>query len=127
MYEIKVESTHLDKFGHVNNAVYLEYLEWARWDWAEKRGINFDSFLEKGTGPALVAINVSFLKELHFRERIRVLTVFVKRGEKSFTLEQKIYNEENAIVCKALATIVFIDMEKREAIELPPEIIEKFS
>ncbi|MDA3864094.1 MAG: thioesterase family protein [Deltaproteobacteria bacterium] len=127
MYEIKVESTHLDKFGHVNNAVYLEYLEWARWDWAEKLGMDFDSFLEKGKGPALVGINVSFLKELYFRDRIKIQTLFAKRGGKSFTLEQKIYNDEKDMVCKALATIVFIDMEKREAIELPSEIIEKLS
>jgi len=125
MYEIKVESTHLDKFGHVNNAVYLEYFEWARWDWAEKLGIDFESFLEAGKGPALVAINVSFFKELHFRDIIKIQTKFAKKGKKSFTLEQKIYNDEEITVCKALATIVFIDMKDRKAIELPDELVEK--
>ena len=29
--EIKIRGYHLDLFGHVNNARYLEFLEEARW------------------------------------------------------------------------------------------------
>jgi thioesterase-3 len=32
-----VRGYHLDLFGHVNNARYLEFLEEARWDWFEQR------------------------------------------------------------------------------------------
>jgi len=29
--QIKVRNYHLDRFGHVNNARYLEFLEEGRW------------------------------------------------------------------------------------------------
>lgn len=31
--EIEVRPTEIDVMGHVNNAKYLEYMEWGREDW----------------------------------------------------------------------------------------------
>ena len=36
--ELIVRSTEIDVNGHVNNAKYLEYLEWGREEWYEKAG-----------------------------------------------------------------------------------------
>jgi thioesterase III len=31
--QIEVRPTELDSMGHVNNAKFLEYMEWSREDW----------------------------------------------------------------------------------------------
>ncbi|WP_107688038.1 acyl-CoA thioesterase [Neisseria wadsworthii] len=37
---ISVRSYHLDGYGHVNNARYLEFLEEARWAFFEQKGLS---------------------------------------------------------------------------------------
>ncbi|MCF2986282.1 acyl-CoA thioesterase [Neisseria gonorrhoeae] len=37
--KLTVRNYHLDGYGHVNNARYLEFLEEARWAFFEKRGL----------------------------------------------------------------------------------------
>ena len=40
-FEFVVQETHLDSFGHMNNAVYLEIFENARWDFIHNRGFGY--------------------------------------------------------------------------------------
>ena len=37
--EIVVRPTEIDVNGHVNNAKYVEYLEWGREEWYERNGL----------------------------------------------------------------------------------------
>lgn len=46
--EFDIRPTELDSFGHVNNARYLEFLEWARAEWGRVRGLSYDKFREEG-------------------------------------------------------------------------------
>ena len=39
MTTLSIRSYHLDGYGHVNNARYLEFLEEARWAWFEAAGL----------------------------------------------------------------------------------------
>ncbi len=41
-----VTSYELDSFGHVNNAVFLNYLEKARCDFMTLKGLRFDDFFK---------------------------------------------------------------------------------
>jgi len=51
--QIKVRGYHEDRFGHVNNARYLEFLEEARWAHLEERGLDIAFFKARGIFPAL--------------------------------------------------------------------------
>jgi YbgC/YbaW family acyl-CoA thioester hydrolase len=125
MFEIQVQSTHLDRFGHVNNSVYMEYFEWARWDWSLKNGFDFMEMIKKGVGPVLVNIEISFKKELLFRDKLFIETKFSKKSEKSFTLKQVMRNIENETVSIAFPTIVIVDKKKKKAVSVPHEILKK--
>ena len=56
--EIKVRGYHLDLYGHVNNARYLEFLEEARWAFAETN-LDFDEWQRRGIAFSVVNINSS--------------------------------------------------------------------
>jgi thioesterase-3 len=58
--KIKVRSYEIDVLGHVNNAVYFNYLEHARVEYLRIAGIPFESFLEDGIYPVLVNININY-------------------------------------------------------------------
>ena len=66
--QIEVRSTEIDVLGHVNNAKYLEYLEWGREDWYNRIGLPFEAFSEMGVGTVTVNININYRKEARLGE-----------------------------------------------------------
>ncbi len=46
---IKIRCYHVDMFGHVNHARYLEFMEEGRWTYFEENNL-FLPFHEKGIG-----------------------------------------------------------------------------
>lgn len=58
VYEVVIRESHLDTFGHVNNATYLTLFEEARWDIVRSRGFGLDDIKRTGLGPTLLEVNV---------------------------------------------------------------------
>ncbi|MFW5980145.1 MAG: acyl-CoA thioesterase [Bacillota bacterium] len=124
--KIKVRSTQIDVMGHVNNATFLEYMEWSREEWYKEAGVDFDSLKEKNLGTVIVNINIDYLKEVVQDEILKVTTKPKTRGNKSYTLIHEIFNEREQLVAEAEATSVIINLNSRESINLIPEIIDCF-
>lgn len=120
--QIEVRSTEIDVLGHVNNAKYLEYLEWGREDWYNRIGLPFDAFSEMGVGTVTVNININYRKEARLGERLTIWTRPLRKGKSSFVLEQIIDNERGERVADAHVTSVTVDLEKRKSVPLPPEL-----
>jgi len=71
-YQIKEH--HLDTFGHVNNATYLQLFEQARWDIITEHGYSLEEIHKMKQGPVVLEVNVKFLKELRNRENITIVS-----------------------------------------------------
>lgn len=125
-FELTVRSTDVDMIGHVNNAKYLEYLEWARFDWFNRTGLTMEELQRRQTLPVVVNISISYRKELKFDERLRIVSEPLRVGGKSSVIGQKIYNSAGELACEADVTWVMIDARERKATELPPEVKEIF-
>lgn len=69
-YHVTIKEFHLDTFGHVNNATYLQLYEEARWQFITERGYGLDKIKSSGLGPVILEINLRFLKELQLRKHI---------------------------------------------------------
>ena len=69
VFETVVAGNHLDVFGHVNNANYLELYEEARWDFIEKNGFGLDRIMRDKIGPVILDINITFKAELLNRDK----------------------------------------------------------
>lgn len=124
--EHTVRSTELDVIGHVNNAKYLEYMEWSRFDWIIGQGLSLDELQRRRISPVVVSIQINYRKELKLGEKIRIATKPLHKGNKSFVLYHFISNEAGDIVSDAEVTMVMIDARLRRATELPPEVLSLF-
>lgn len=71
-YKVTILEHHLDSFGHVNNAHYLELYEQARWDFITKNGFGLERIRKDKKGPVLLEANLTFKKELQNRETITI-------------------------------------------------------
>lgn len=121
IYETIIREHHLDTFGHVNNATYLELLEEARWEWLTSMGYGFKKIHELKQGPTILEINIQYLKELKLRQKIRIETRVVSYEKKIGELEQKILNESNELCCLTKMKYGLFDMKTRKLISPTPE------
>jgi YbgC/YbaW family acyl-CoA thioester hydrolase len=120
--ELIVRSTEIDVNGHVNNAKYLEYLEWGREEWYEQAGFHYDTFLQMGIQTVTVNININYRQECRQGDQLKVTTVSAKAGRSSYVLEQRIVNHRGELCADAMVTCVTMDARSRKSRELPSEL-----
>lgn len=116
-YPMTILESHLDTFGHVNNATYLVLFEQARWEFITQNNFGLDQIQQQGLGPTILEIKLTFLKELTLRDTITIESKMLNYGTKVGTMSQSIMRDGD--LC-AQAEIVFglFDLSKRKLI--PP-------
>lgn len=120
-----IQNQHIDAFGHMNNAAYLEILEEARWDILKTHGFDKDKVNEIGFGPIILEINIRFLKELKLHDAIQIKTTRSSFTGKIGKIFQEI-KKNDELCCKAEFTIAFFDLTKRKIIEPNHDILQLF-
>jgi len=78
---IIVRPTEVDVNGHVNNAKYVEYLEWGREEWYERNGLPYDRLHALGAITVTVNINLNFRRECRQGENLTIVTRPQRAGE----------------------------------------------
>jgi len=124
MLEIKVRSTHIDVMGHVNNAKYVEFLEWGRVDEIEKKGIDIWEMVQRGLGFAVVNLNIHYRREAFVGDILVVKTIFKGlRNRKVGIIEQVITKKgSDEVVCEAEVTFLIFDINRHKSITMPEEL-----
>lgn len=112
----------LDAFGHVNNAVYLTYFEWARARlWFELTG---------GADPADISFIVA-RAEIDFKAPIELepIELAVRIGEMRNTSFDTLYEIRNRNGKQIAATgriiAVLFDWKRHEKLQIPDELRDK--
>lgn len=120
-YELVIREQHLDTFGHVNNARYLEILEEARWDLVTRNGYGLAEVMRRQIGPTILEINMKFQRELRNRQRITVRSWTESYAGKIGRFVQQIVDDEGNLCCDTLFTIGLFDLNARKLIAPTPE------
>jgi thioesterase-3 len=120
--DIEVRSTELDALGHVNNAKYMEYLEWGRFEWVKANGIPLDFFGKSRLSTVLVNVNINFRHEANLGDRLSVRTWLAEMGRSSFRIGQEILNQRGERITDATVTSVMFDTTTRSSVYIPDEI-----
>lgn len=118
---IVVRPTDLDVKGHVNNARYVEYLQWSRWDWMDRYGLTNEKLLELNTVLVVVNININYRHESKYGDTLKTLIVVKKIGEKSFVLQQ-IIKKDDLVIVDAEVIMVAVDLKTRKSRLIPEEL-----
>ncbi len=110
----------LDSFGHVNNAVYINYLEQARWEIVNKLGL-LDLLKENKSFLVVVETNIKYVKELRMFDKAVVVSSMIGRGF-FIDFKQDIFDNNNRKVAKAKIKCLFLD-EDRNPVDIPDVVI----
>ena len=126
-YEMMIREHHLDSYGHVNNATYVQILEEARWESITHKGYGFKEVQERKKGPVILEIQVQFRKEIKLREKIKISVQSDEMRGKIGIIHQKIYKEDGTVSVEAKVTYGMFDLVARKLIDPPPEWINAIS
>jgi acyl-CoA thioester hydrolase len=118
---LSIREEHLDTFGHVNNATYLQILEQARWDLITDNGYGLDYIRSSGKGPVILEISLRFTRELTNRKSFRILSTLESYEGKVAKMKQTIVNEVGEVHCEAHFVFGLFDLAARRLLEPTPE------
>ena len=113
---IRIRNYHLDGYGHVNNARYLEFLEEARWAFFEEHGL-----LSEIDGLMLVVVRTDIRYRraavegdiLRFEGRLKELT------SRHIILTQNIVLPSGKNAVEAESTLMVVSAESGRSISIP--------
>ncbi len=119
-HEIFIQESHLDTFGHVNNATYLVLFEEARWDLITAAGLGLGQIRESRIGPVILEVNVKYRREVRNRETLTIVSEVVSESGLTFQLMQRAMKADGRLACEALFVMAVWDLDARKLVPPPP-------
>lgn len=121
-YHGHIHETHLDAFGHLNNARYLELYEHARWRWLEERGITLETIQATGVGLVILKAEINYRQELKARQAFVIETRMENWRKKIFIIAQQLkLANTGEVASDARFTGGLFDMQTRKLINPTPD------
>jgi acyl-CoA thioester hydrolase len=113
----EVEFRDLDGLGHVNNAVYLSYLESAKVAYFRKV-VGADDLADLGI---VADVKIAYRSPAFFAETLAIGVRVRDVGTKSLVFEFEVRGADGRLVAEASSVHVTFDYATREAIPVPDE------
>lgn len=117
--DVQLRFRDLDMLGHVNNAVYLSWMELGRMDFSEKAWPDIDW---KKEGFILAHVSIDYLEPVYLTDKVKVYMRVGKVGTKSLNLEcviTKMDGKGERPAAKSLNIIVAFDYVQNRSMALP--------
>jgi acyl-CoA thioester hydrolase len=103
----------------VNNANYLNYLEFARYELLKDVGFDYSAMVEAGYGVYIARIEIDYKKPALVDDELLIESRPVKKGAVSGVIAQEIRRGDDLIVA-AKVTWAFVDSKGMTA-KIPPQ------
>ena len=108
---ITVRGYELDSYGHVNNAVYLQYYEQARWEMMKELGF-LDRLKDSGLSVVVVESLVRYMRELCMFDELVVESTFEEKSPYLIFHHKIIIKKSTLPASRARIKTVFIGPDK---------------
>ncbi|MEV0253738.1 thioesterase family protein [Streptomyces sp. NPDC050732] len=118
---VGVRGYETDTQGHLNQAVYLQYAEHARWSLLREAGIEQTDLLDKGVGPVVLESTVRYRSELRAGDETTVTCAFVWGERKTFGVEQTITKADGTVAATVTSVSGLLDLKERRLVADPRE------
>jgi thioesterase III len=116
-HRVMIRESHLDSYGHVNNATYLTLFEEARWEFVTRKDYSHKDIHRLKKGPIILEVTIKFLKEITLRENIDISMDLLDYNGKIGRLGQKMFKSDGSIAADAIFVFGLFDLNARKLIE----------
>ncbi len=123
---VQIRFNDVDLAGHVNNAMYFQYLDYARLRYF--KDVFADTIEWRKNGLILAKIEIEFFESLFLDDKIFVRTKIEKIGNKSLQMRQHIIKDkgkDESLISVCTSVLVGYDYQQKTVLVIPPEWKEK--
>ncbi len=119
--ELSVQSEDIDAYRHVNNAVYLTWLDRVAWSHSSSLGVPVEQCLALRRGMAAQRIEIDYLRPAVLGDQIQAATWIVRndgrlRAERRFQIRRL---PDGATLARARIDYVCINLDSGRAARMP--------
>lgn len=122
-YRHTVTTDQVDVVAHLNNAAYLSIFEAARWDVFSQVGVDTEAMLGGGQTPVIVAIDLSFRREVRLGETVVIHTTWEVIAPRRIRTVQEMRDEAGELRAVGTFWSTFFDLRSRKAIDPPASVL----
>ena len=117
--KLTVRTYECDSYDHVNNANYLNYLEFARYEFLKDVGFDYPAMFNAGYGIYIARIEIDYKKPAFVDDELLIKSRPIKKGAVSGIIAQEIWRGSD-LLAEAKVTWAFVD-SKGTPTRVPPE------
>jgi acyl-CoA thioester hydrolase len=119
--DLEVYSFHIDFIGHVNNTVYVQWMEIGRTKLLEAVGMPTQQIFQQGFAPVLVQTNISYKSPLYLGDRVRMEMWLSELRNASAIMQFRFYNGQGTLAAEGYQKGLFVDRETMRPRRLRPD------
>ncbi|MGW1376499.1 acyl-CoA thioesterase [Streptomyces sp. NPDC002446] len=116
---VTVRGYETDTQGHLNQSVYLQYAEHARWSLLQASGIRQSAMVDRRIGPVVLETTIRYRRELRAGDEVEVSCAFVWGEGKTFRVEQTVRTADGAVAAEVSAVGGLLDLTERRLLQDP--------
>lgn len=124
-YEVTVQPKDIDVLNHVNNRVYLRWVEEAACFASDVNGWTIKDYLKLGSAWMAREHWIEYLRPCALGEKIEIYT-WVQSYQRGRSFRRYTMKNAGKVCCVAATEWVFVNLTTRRAVECPPEVISCF-
>lgn len=124
--QVPVRWGDMDAYGHVNNALYMRYLEEARVQLLANIGAAMDG---NGIDPVVINVGCTFLRPVNYPATMIIKSYVGEIGRSSFMVHYELATTDAPdILCsEGYSKVVWMDHKTGRSVSLPDQIRSKIS
>ncbi|MCL7429736.1 acyl-CoA thioesterase [Streptomyces sp. NPDC057806] len=124
---ITVRGYETDVQGHLNQSVYLNYAEHARWSLLQAAGISQTGLISHGIGPVALETTIRYRRELLAGDEVDVSCAFLWGGGKTFRMEQTITKADGTVAAELTAVGGLLNLAERRLVADPQSYFKELA
>jgi len=128
VHAVVAASDDIDGYGHVNNAVYVRWLDHTAWSHSGALGLSPETCIRGRRSMAVLRTQIHYLAPAFAGERLEVGTWIVHadgrlRCARRFQIRRP---ADGRTLLRALVHYVCIDLDSGRPRRMPPEFVERY-
>ncbi|NUR43155.1 MAG: acyl-CoA thioesterase [Streptomyces sp.] len=116
---VTVRGYETDVQGHLNQSVYINYAEHARWSLLRAAGITQAGLIGSGVGPVALETTIRYRRELLAGDEVEVSCGFEWGEGKTFRIAQTIRKKDGTVAAEITAVGGLMDLTERRLVADP--------
>lgn len=109
LFDLEIYTYQIDFAGHVNNSVYIHWMEIGRLKLLEAIGMPIHEVLKQGIAPVLIETNIIYKLPLYLGDRVQAQMWLSELRNASAVMQFRFYNGDQVLSAEGVQKGLFVD------------------